>query len=80
MTTEQKIQMLTGAFAAVLDHGNDRFRKFETLTAEQAEQMITSEAYYMGISCEGNLWIAQSAYFGFRWVFTDKNLAVIANA
>ena len=78
MTTAEKIQMLTGALAAVLDNGNDRFRKFETLTVEQAEQMITSEGYQMGITCEGHLWIAQSAYFGFRWVFTDKSLAVIA--
>lgn len=79
MTTEQKIQMLTGATAVVLDNSNDRFRKFETITAEQAEQMITSKDIYMGIE-DGNLWIGNRAYFGSRWVFSDKNLAEIAKA
>lgn len=80
MTNEQKIKKLTGATAAVLDNGNDKFRWFETLTAEQAAEMITSEDYDMGVSCQGNLWIGKSGYFCSRWVFADKNLAVIANA
>lgn len=78
MTNEQKIQMLTGATAVVLDNGKDRFRKFETLTAEQAEQMVTSEDLYIEITEQGNLSIGQRAFFGTRWVFPDKSLAVIA--
>ena len=78
MTTQEKIKMLTGATAAVLFNGNDRFLRFETLTAEQADEMITSENYDMGVSCDGYLWIGQRAYFGSRWVFADKSLAVIA--
>lgn len=78
MTANEKIQMLTGALAAVLDNGNDRFRKFETLTAEQAEQMVTSEDLYIEITEQGNLSIGQRAFFGLRWVFADKSLAVIA--
>lgn len=79
MTNEQKIQMLTGATAAVLDNGNDRFRGFKTLTAEQAEEMITSGKYDMGVY-QGNLWVSQGGYFCSRWVFVDKSLAAIANA
>lgn len=79
MTHEEKVKMLTGALAAVLYNGNDRFIKFETITTEQADEMITSENYDMGVY-QGNLWIGQSAYFGSRWVFADKSLAVIAEA
>ena len=78
MTNEQKIKKLTGATAAVLENGTDRFRKFETLTAEQADEMITSEDYDMGVSWQGNLWIGKSGYFCSRWVFADKSLAEIA--
>lgn len=80
MTTQEKIKSLTGALAVVLYNGNDRFLKFETLTAEQAEEMLTSEKYYTGITEDGCLWIGHRAYFGSRWVFAEKSLAVIANA
>ena len=79
MNTQEKVQMLTGALAVILYNSNDSFIRFETITAEQAYEMITSEKYDMSVY-QGNLWIGQSAYFGSRWVFADKSLAVIANA
>lgn len=80
MNTQEKVQMLTGALAVILHNSNDSFIRFETLTAEQAEKMIISNDFCMGVTSQGNLWIGSRAYFGTRYVFADKSLAVIANA
>lgn len=78
MTTEQKVKMLIGATAAVVNHGNDKFLFFETITAEQAEKFIRSGNYIAGVNEDGTLWISCGGYFSYRWVFADKRLASIA--
>lgn len=75
MTKEEKIQMLTGALAALIDRNDGYFYHFATIPADQAEEMLNSDGFAMGVSAGGNLWIADGHY---RWVFSDKALAAIA--
>lgn len=75
MTHEEKIQMLTGATAAVVDKETDRFRWFSTLTAMQAASLLDFAEY--GVSAGGNFWALNGKD---RWVFVDKALAAIANS
>lgn len=73
MTTDEKIQKLTGATAAVIDAETDRFHHFATLTNFQASSML--DFAEIGISANGELWGLNGRY---RYVFADKSLAVIA--
>ena len=73
MDTDKKIQMLTGARAALIDLDTERFFHFVTLTAKQAASMIRLAGY--GITASGELWCISG---GYRYVFSDKALAAIA--
>lgn len=73
MTKDEKIQMLTGATAAVIDAKTERFHHFVTLTYFQAASMLHFAE--IGISANGELWGLNGRH---RYVFADKALAVIA--
>lgn len=73
MTTDEKIKMLTGAIAAVIDAETDRFFHFATLSEYEAASMISFAE--IGISANCELWGLNGRY---RYVFADKNLASIA--
>lgn len=75
MTTPEKIQMLTGALAALIDYNDSYFYHFSNVSAEEAERFLNNDGFAMGISAAGDLWIAGEHY---RWVFADKSLAAIA--
>lgn len=74
MTTNEKIQKLTGARAAVYDSETERFYCFTKVTTKRASSMMRSAGY--GITDSGELWVLQG---GYRYIFADKSLAEIAN-
>lgn len=75
MTKEEKIQMLTGATAAVIDAKTERFLHFYQIAAHQAHAVVCWGR--MGVSASGNFWFLNGSE---RYVFADKNLAAIAEA
>lgn len=77
MTNEQKIQMLTGAIAALIDRNDSYFYQFTKIEQVVAKEFVTNAAFKMGVSAGGNLWVADDSY---RWIFADESLAEIANA
>ena len=76
MNTEEKISMLTGALFACIDAEDGYFYNFGTCDAKAAEYLLLDPSTKKGVSAGGNLWCIRN---GMRYVFADKNLAVIAH-
>lgn len=75
MNTEEKINMLTGALYACIDAEDGYFYNFGTCDAKAAEYLLLDPSIKKGVCSNGNLWFIRNRM---RYVFADKNLAVIA--
>lgn len=73
MTKDEKIQMLTGATAAVIDVETERFLHFHQISADLAHEAVCWGR--KGVTTSGNFWFLNGHE---RYVFADKSLAVIA--
>ena len=73
MTKEEKIQMLTGATAAVIDAETERFLHFHQISADLAHAAVCG--CRKGVTTSGNFWFLNAPE---RYVFADKSLAAIA--
>lgn len=74
MNKKEKIQMLTGATAAVIDAESERFLHFHQINNEQAHAVVCWGK--MGVTASGNFWFMNGK--SLRYVFADKSLAAIA--
>ena len=78
MTTEEKIEMLTGALAAKVDRNTNRFWGFEKITAKLAEHLLTCENVRVMVVYTGELCFIENEETVYQ--LADKSLAAIANA
>ena len=75
MNTEERINMLNGALYACIDSEDGYFYNFGTCDEKTAEYLLLDPKIKKGVSSSGNLWFIRNRM---RYVFADKNLAVIA--
>lgn len=77
MTTEEKVEMLTGAISATVDRNTNYFFGFETIGAELAKHLLTCEDVRVMVLYTGELCFIENEKL--VHCLADKTLAVIAD-